>query len=93
MANFSEEMARKLATLERQVELLLTAGDGSDRYKESNTSTPPTDAELDALLGTPGVAPTVDGFSATVYDTVGGDTYICRVSNGTWITWIGVLAV
>ena len=57
----------------------------------SDVSNPPTDAELDALFGTP--ATVGDGWIGVVDDDGTANYYLCVSSNGVWLTFAGTVAV
>jgi len=88
-----DDIIRRLTRLERALGAIAAQDHSPIKYASSNTSAPPTNAELDTLFGTAGTTPVMNGFVGVVFDSgVSGVAYLVGVANGTWYTWTGTLA-
>lgn len=85
------DMARRLRAIERRLDIMGSKDAPTVRYAESDTSTPPTDAQVDTLFGT--AANLHGGFIGIIYDTSTASTasYIVWVANDSWYRADGTL--
>ncbi len=71
--------------------LLTVTGNAKQKVNADDVSNPPTDAELDAIFGTP--ATVGDGFNAYIDDAGGGANFYHVVASGTnWWVFTGTVA-
>lgn len=86
------EMAGRLKRLERRLERLERQESATVRYQEAATSSPPTDAQLDAAFGDP--ADLHNGFIGILKNTSLGTSYwLVWVVDGVWAYEEGTKAV
>lgn len=92
ITNFINDLLTRFRKLEDR--LALIEGDEGARYlklSEDNVSNPPTDAQLDALYGTPAVVG--KGFVALINDNgVGANFYLVTSDGSAWWVFTGTVA-